>query len=159
MDEKPTHAQVERALRLINVGLLKQARVRQWCSDYEEFVKDINEQAGFEALGQRIHRRTTDLRLTLRMRGTISDNEQAVDDFHEYLMQFESAVGLEFGVEIASWGQSSDEEEANVLRRLYDDGGSLAVDGCNCVSCTTERARAVARVNRDPIIGVPGISG
>lgn len=45
-----THAELARACSLLRERILEEAENREWCSEFEDFVRDINATLGWELL-------------------------------------------------------------------------------------------------------------
>ena len=128
--------------------MMRQARARGWCSEYEDFVREVNEAAGFPALSARVRRREATVTVKVRVRGSLHDCEDALEKFNEHLSAFESETALAWRIDVRNeWTgdrEEADNESIMEADELRPDAG-LAVNGCDCPSCRQERAMMAAQ--------------
>lgn len=145
---EPTKAQLERALKLINVGMMAEARRRQWCGDYEEWATTMNEKIGFEVFGRRLVRKRVAWNLEVMFRGAAEDMETMLYEFTTYLQQYEPDSGIEARVQITYTDQNTidepmnDDEDADAPAEMLP---GYVPNGCNCEECRLTRLRAPRR--------------
>ena len=148
MTEEPTREQLTRAMRIVAVGLKKEARRRSWCGEYEEWVRKINEEVGFDVLNIRVRRQHVSWQCNVMFRGAGGELDEMIDEFVDYVNRFEPSVGISAAVALESVQfQDGSEEEDDTPRQMpegYDPNAS-----CNCGVCMEER-RARAAVQRMP---------
>jgi hypothetical protein len=148
---EPTVDDLKRALQIIQVTMIREARARGWCGDFEMFAAEVNEKVGFPALSGRIRRQTVRFMFDVRFRGTADAINEAHDQLNAYIYNFK-APGL-LSVEVSNfsdtWGVGEDEDERGLTETEHTIDPGLAVAGCNCPTCQDERRRAAAQRERD----------
>jgi hypothetical protein len=154
---EPTVDDLKRALQVIRVMAIREARLRGWCSEYESFAEEVNRLVGFPALSGRIRRQTVRFMFDVRFRGTADAINEAHNRLNEYIYNFEAPELLSVEVSNFSdtWGVGEEEDERGLTEPEADRASvdaldlGLAVAGCNCASCQDERLRAAAQRERD----------
>jgi len=124
-----------RALRIIQVGMLREARARQWCGEYENFAKEINAAAGFQALGERMRRVDLQFTVSLRVRCGMNDQGLIIDEFMNHIAAYSSTLAVEVSVpriepRVMGTDDADDEERP---------AGWDPMASCNCEACRQDR--------------------
>lgn len=145
-ETEPSDEQVRRALRIVQAGMMKQARARGWCGEYEMFVKDINEACGFQALSERLRRLELQATVQIRVRCGTNDQVRIIDELIDYMQGFTSDIAIECEVQLVTpQVLRTDEEHMNEPETIETLTDSMLpgyqADACNCEQCREDRVR------------------
>ena len=150
--EEPTVAQLQRALHAVHSHVLREARARGWCGEYELVVDRINAELGFQALGKRVRRQSVNVGFELRARGDQQALAEVRGEFIAYVQEFRpKAVELVDVIRVTVNDLRQDVEEAFDGDPTGADPRGRREDGyvtgaCNCNECRDDRMRSMRPV-------------